>query len=64
MGAKETCHICSSAILTHIMQTRIGFCKLCVVVFCLVASILLGANFSNVAGAGSMEFVLGLTNFM
>lgn len=64
MGAGETCRICSSAIIGYVTTTRMGFCKLAIFVFTIVAAILLSANFTNIVGGGPMEFVLGLTNFI
>ena len=69
MGCKDTCHIALSALLTYVIQTRIGFCKLCILICCIVASAIAGVAFTNregdvnIAGAGGFEFVLFVTNW-
>ena len=68
MGCEGSCGICLSALLTYVLQTRIGFCKLCILVFGLVASILVAVTFTNglgyfYIGAGKYVFVLFATDW-
>ena len=69
MGCKDTCHIAISALLTYVVQTRIGFCKLCILVTCIIASAIASVTFTNTdgdikyAGAGGFAFVLFATNW-
>ena len=69
MGCNGSCGICLSALLTYVLQTRIGFCKLCILVFGVVASILVAVTFTDIdgdikyAGADGFAFVLFATNW-
>ena len=68
MGCDGSCGICLSALLTYVLQTRIGFCKLCILVFGLVASILVAVTFTNglgyfYFGVGQYAFVLFATEW-
>ena len=47
---KGTCHAAISALLTYVLKTRIGFCKLCIFICGIVSSALVGATFTNGKG--------------
>ena len=47
---KGTCHAAISALLTYVFKTRIGFCKLCILICGIVSSALVGATFTNGKG--------------
>ena len=47
---KSTCHAAISALLTYVFKTRIGFCKLCLLICGVVSSALVGATFTNGKG--------------
>ena len=47
---KGTCHAAISALLTYVFKTRIGFCKLCILICGVVSSALVGATFTNGKG--------------
>ena len=66
MGCNDSCGICFSALLTYVLQTRIGFCKLCILAFGVIASILAGVTFTHglgnfYIGFGQYSFVLFAT---
>ena len=69
MECKEYCRNAISDLLTYVFKTRIGFCKLCIIICCIVASAIAGVAFTNgvgdisTAGAGGFEFVLFVTNW-
>ena len=64
---KGTCHTAISALLTYVLTTRIGFCKLWIFICGLVSSALVGATF--IKGLGDFfthfftQFVLFATTW-